>query len=200
MSAWLGWVLPPLVGAVIGGVTNDVAIRMLFRPHVPWRVLGWRVPLTPGLIPRERSQIAYAIAETFTQHVLDGDQVADLLLTDAVRARLKDKVAGMVDQLGGLLGANAAMLGMAKGMAGDLLLREIDALARADGPSGDHIRERIRERIDALDVARLEDLVLGFSRRQFRAITWFGVLLGGLIGLTQVLLAQLLPAVGAAAG
>ena len=130
MSSWANWVLPPLIGAVIGGVTNDIAIRMLFRPYAPWRVLGWRLPLTPGLIPRERGQIAYAIADTFTQHVLDGDQVADLLLTDAVRARLKDKVAGMVDQLGGLLGANAAMLGMAKGMAGDLLLREIAALAR----------------------------------------------------------------------
>ena len=185
MSSWANWVLPPLIGAVIGGVTNDIAIRMLFRPYAPWRVLGWRLPLTPGLIPRERGQIAYAIADTFTQHVLD-----------AVRARLKDKVAGMVDQLGGLLGANAAMLGMAKGMAGDLLLREIDALARADGPSGDHIRERIRERIDALDVARLEALVLGFSRKQFRAITWFGVVLGGLIGVVQVLLWQVLPAAG----
>lgn len=196
MSAWAGWVLPPLIGAVIGGVTNDVAIRMLFRPYAPWRVLGWRVPLTPGLIPRERAQIAHAIAETFTEHVLDTDQVADLLLTERVRAALKDRMAGMVDQLGGLLGANPAMLSMAKGMAGDLLLREIDALARADGPSGEHIRERIRERIDALDVAKLEALVLGFSRKQFRAITWFGVLLGGLIGVAQVLLMQVLPAAG----
>ncbi len=194
MSVWAGWVLPPLVGAVIGGVTNDVAIRMLFRPYAAWRVGGLRVPLTPGLIPRERAQIAYAIAETFTEHVLDSDQVADLLLTDRVRATLKDKVAGMVDQLGGLLGANPAMLAMAKGMAGDVLLREIDALARGDGPSGDHIRERIRERIDGLDVAKLEALVLGFSRKQFRAITWFGVLLGGLIGVAQVLLMHILPA------
>ncbi len=194
MSVWAGWVLPPLVGAVIGGVTNDVAIRMLFRPYAAWRVGGLRVPLTPGLIPRERAQIAYAIAQTFTEHVLDSDQVADLLLTDRVRATLKDKVAGMVDQLGGLLGANPAMLAMAKGMAGDVLLREIDALARGDGPSGDHIRERIRERIDALDVAKLEALVLGFSRKQFRAITWFGVLLGGLIGVVQVLLMHFLPA------
>jgi len=194
LSAWAGWVLPPLVGAVIGGVTNDVAIRMLFRPYAAWRVGGLRVPLTPGLIPRERAQIAYAIAETFTEHVLDSDQVADLLLTDRVRAALRDKVAGMVDQLGGLLGANPAMLAMAKSMAGDLLLREIDSLARSDGPSGDHIRERIRERIDGLDVAKLEALVLGFSRKQFRAITWFGVLLGGLIGVVQVLLMHVLPA------
>lgn len=192
MSAWAGWVLPPLIGAVIGGVTNDIAIRMLFRPYQPWRIGRLGVPLTPGLIPRERAQIAEAIADTFTAHVLDGDQVADLLLTEPVRARLRDKVAGMVEQLGGLLGANAAMLSMAKGMAGDLLLREVDALARADGPSAEHIRERIRVRIDALDVAKLEALVLGFSRKQFRAITYFGVLVGGLIGFVQVLLTQVL--------
>lgn len=193
MSAWAGWVLPPLVGAVIGGVTNDVAIRMLFRPYAAWRIGGLRVPLTPGLIPRERQQIALAIADTFTEHVLDSDQVADLLLTDRVRAELKDKVAGLLDQLGGLLGATSAMLSMAKGMAGEVLLREIDALARSAGPDGDHIRARIRERIDALDVAKLEALVLGFSRKQFRAITWFGVLLGGLIGAAQVLLMHFLP-------
>lgn len=194
MSAWAGWLLPPLVGAVIGGVTNDVAIRMLFRPYAAWRIGGLQVPLTPGLIPKERHQIAVAIADTFTAHVLDGDQVVDLLLTDQLRGALKEKVAAMVDQLGGLLGANPAMLAMAKGMAGDVLLREIDALARAAGPDGDHIRERIRLRIDALDVAQLEALVLGFSRKQFRAITWFGVLLGGLIGVAQVLMQQALPA------
>ncbi|WP_372724022.1 DUF445 domain-containing protein [Immundisolibacter sp.] len=195
MMAWAGWVLPPLVGAVIGGVTNDVAIRMLFRPYTPWRIAGVQLPLTPGLIPRERHHIALAIADTFTAHVLDGDQVVDLFLTEQLRAALKEKVVAMVDQLGGVLGANPAMLTMAKGMAGDVLLREIDTLARAAGPDGDHIRERIRMRIDTLDLAQLEALVLGFSRKQFRAITWFGVFLGGLIGAVQVLLMQVLPAV-----
>ncbi len=27
------YILPPLVGGIIGYVTNDIAIRMLFRPH-----------------------------------------------------------------------------------------------------------------------------------------------------------------------
>ena len=64
MSSWAGWVLPPLVGALIGGVTNDVAIRMLFRPHAAWRVGGLRVPLTPGLIPRERAQALASFQRT----------------------------------------------------------------------------------------------------------------------------------------
>ena len=48
----LPWILPPVLGAIIGYVTNAIAIRMLFRPFNEIRVLGLRLPFTPGLIPR----------------------------------------------------------------------------------------------------------------------------------------------------
>ena len=34
---WLSWLVPPLLGALIGYVTNYIAIRMLFRPLQPLR-------------------------------------------------------------------------------------------------------------------------------------------------------------------
>ena len=45
------YIIPPLVGGVIGYVTNDIAIRMLFRPHTAKHIMGWRIPFTPGIIP-----------------------------------------------------------------------------------------------------------------------------------------------------
>ena len=39
-----------------------------------------------------------------------------------------------------------------------------------------------------MDIAHLEELILGFSRRQFRHITFFGGVLGALIGLVQAAL------------
>ena len=51
------YILPPLVGGVIGYVTNDIAIRMLFRPHSAKHIMGWRVPFTPGIIPKETGRI-----------------------------------------------------------------------------------------------------------------------------------------------
>ena len=57
----LSWVAPPVVGAAIGFITNDIAIRMLFRPLREYRVLGIRVPFTPGIIPRRRRELAEAI-------------------------------------------------------------------------------------------------------------------------------------------
>ena len=41
----------PLVGAAIGYITNDIAIRMLFRPHQAKYIMGMRIPFTPGIIP-----------------------------------------------------------------------------------------------------------------------------------------------------
>lgn len=33
------YILAPLVGGVIGYVTNDIAIRMLFRPHTAKHIM-----------------------------------------------------------------------------------------------------------------------------------------------------------------
>ena len=39
--AILPWILPPLLGAIIGYVTNRIAIKMLFRPLNPKRFLAY---------------------------------------------------------------------------------------------------------------------------------------------------------------
>lgn len=188
VASYWSFVIPPLVGAVIGAVTNDVAIRMLFRPYRAWRIGPWRVPLTPGLIPRERHHIAQAIADTFVAHVLDGNAVRELLLNEKTKAALTERVAALVDKLGGMLNVNAGMLAMARTMAGNYLVEEIGKLASEAGGDGEQVRDRIKQRIDSLDLHTLEELVLGFSRKQFRHITWFGALLGFMIGVVQVVL------------
>ncbi|MDH5682271.1 MAG: DUF445 family protein, partial [Spirochaetota bacterium] len=55
---YLDYILPPLLGAGIGYITNAVAIKMLFKPYREWRILGVRVPFTPGVIPRHREELA----------------------------------------------------------------------------------------------------------------------------------------------
>ncbi len=190
MTSLLPFVLPPLIGAVIGGVTNDVAIRMLFRPYAPIYVGKWRLPLTPGLIPRERHHIAESIADTFVANVFGGNDVTELFLTEDVKAQLKERVDDLIGKLGGMLNISDAMLGMARSMAGNYLLAEISKVAENAGGGSEAVKLRIQAKIDDLDVATLEDLVLGFSRKQFRHITWFGVLLGGMIGVVQVILFQ----------
>ena len=47
----LSFLFGPLVGAAIGGLTNRIAIRMLFRPYTARYIGKIHVPLTPGIIP-----------------------------------------------------------------------------------------------------------------------------------------------------
>ena len=55
------YIATPLIGAVIGYVTNWIAVKMLFRPRKEVRVFGKRLPFTPGVIPRGQARLAKAV-------------------------------------------------------------------------------------------------------------------------------------------
>ena len=86
--AVLPWILPPLLGAIIGYVTNRIAIKMLFRPLNPKRFLGVRVPLTPGVIPRNRFDLARTIAKMVSEQLLSPQALGEQLDTPEFRRNL----------------------------------------------------------------------------------------------------------------
>lgn len=45
----------------------------------------------------------------------------------------------------------------------------------------------VQEQVEKFPVERLEEIILSLSGKEFRAITWFGALMGGMIGLLQSL-------------
>ena len=73
LTALLPWVLSPLLGAIIGYVTNALAIRMLFRPLEAKRIFGVRLPLTPGVIPKQRYVLADSIGEMVSEKLITED-------------------------------------------------------------------------------------------------------------------------------
>ena len=65
------YIVGPAVGAVIGYITNDIAIRMLFRPHQAKYIFGIHVPFTPGIIPKERGRIAESIGTAISVNLMN---------------------------------------------------------------------------------------------------------------------------------
>nr|WP_255639804.1 DUF445 family protein [Aquibacillus saliphilus] len=59
-----------VVGAIIGGLTNSLAIKMLFRPYQARYIGNWKIPLTPGLIPKRRDELARQLGKTVVDHLL----------------------------------------------------------------------------------------------------------------------------------
>ncbi len=97
---YLPYLIPPLLGAVIGYVTNYIAIRMLFRPLKAWRLLGLRIPLTPGIIPAKRGELAQKMGGMVGDHLLTADDVGRAFAKESVQHELRHAVT---DKLGLLL-------------------------------------------------------------------------------------------------
>lgn len=91
------YIIAPLVGGIIGYVTNDIAIRMLFRPHTAKHIMGWRVPFTPGIIPKEKGRIAEAVGTAISDNLMSQDVLEKYLLSDnmvgKVRGSIEDFIA-----------------------------------------------------------------------------------------------------------
>jgi len=91
------YLLPPLLGALIGYVTNYIAIRMLFRPLRPWYFFKLRVPLTPGIIPSQRHLLARKMGEMVGSHLLTSADIAQALDKPEFRLKLQQALAGKLD-------------------------------------------------------------------------------------------------------
>ena len=91
--------LPPIVGAAIGYVTNAIAIKMLFRPLTEKRILGLKVPLTPGIIPRQRHQLAVSIGRMVSEKLLTEDSLRGQLYSRKFQSGLRIGVEGLTEGL-----------------------------------------------------------------------------------------------------
>ena len=99
MNGILFWVLPPLVGAFIGYFTNLVAIKMLFRPLTQKRLFGFRLPFTPGILPKERRKLAESIGSMVERELLTSDVLRERLARTEVQEKIGSTLASYTDQL-----------------------------------------------------------------------------------------------------
>ena len=86
------YLVGPLVGAVIGYITNDIAIRMLFRPHQAKYIMGVHIPFTPGIIPKEKARIAGAIGKAVSENLMNREVLEKSLLSDDILTKIKGAI------------------------------------------------------------------------------------------------------------
>jgi uncharacterized membrane protein YheB (UPF0754 family) len=99
------WLLlaPPVIGGVIGYFTNDIAIKMLFRPYRPLYLGKRRIPFTPGLIPSNQERLARRISDTIMGSLLTPEELQNLarrlLQTERTQAAIKWLLQLALDQV-----------------------------------------------------------------------------------------------------
>ena len=84
-----------LMGALIGYGTNALAVEMLFRPYAPKYIGKWKLPFTPGLIPKEQGRIADSLGELIEKELFAPEVVSKALDTPEAKA----SIGAWLDQL-----------------------------------------------------------------------------------------------------
>jgi uncharacterized membrane protein YheB (UPF0754 family) len=87
-----------IVGAVIGGVTNALAIKMLFHPYEPVYLFGRRLPFTPGLIPRRRDELAEQMGRMVVEHLITPESIKQKLITSSVKVEANRMAGNLLDK------------------------------------------------------------------------------------------------------
>ncbi len=123
----LSYILPPLIGAVIGYITNDIAIRMLFRPHEAKYLFGRKIPFTPGIIPKEKGRLAASIGTTISANLMNQEVLEKHLLSKEMKDKIMEAVLRVIEKQK----TNDETL--REFLSHYLLPQEIDDIARSGG-------------------------------------------------------------------
>jgi uncharacterized membrane protein YheB (UPF0754 family) len=100
---WIRAGVTVLAGALAGGLTNTVAVWMLFHPHKPPRLLGWTLTRFQGAIPANQDRLAAAVGRAVGEELLAPGDLGALLQGEsengALEARVRDSLRSLLDRM-----------------------------------------------------------------------------------------------------
>jgi uncharacterized membrane protein YheB (UPF0754 family) len=193
---WTLWIITPLLAGIIGWFTNWLAVKMLFRPRVSQRILGFTFQ---GVIPKRRSDIAQVIGKTIEQELLthgdlqealkkvDAKEALRPILQEKIDLLVKEKIASINPMLMALM-PKELLEKIKKAMLEEIL----NALPQIIEKLGDSfikslpISELVIQNINKFDLERLEKMIVDAANKEFKFIEYLGAVVGVLIGLLQM--------------
>ena len=125
MGDVLHFIMGPIIGCIIGAFTNFIAIKMLFRPLKPVYIGKFRVPFTPGVIPKHQAQLADSLSNVVYNNFFTNADIEGIFLSD-------DLVESFTDGIYGTLTKSEAK-GRIREIVGDEKAEEISINAKAFG-------------------------------------------------------------------
>ena len=72
------------MSAVIGIFTNYIAVKMLFRPYRAKYIGKFKIPFTPGIMPRRQPALARALGDMISNSLVRSEDLKKALLSDEI--------------------------------------------------------------------------------------------------------------------
>ena len=87
-------------GALAGGLTNTVAIWMLFHPYEPPKLFGrWPIRSFQGAVPKSQARLAAAIGRTVGSRLLTAEDLTSTFADREFREAFDHRLAAVVDEV-----------------------------------------------------------------------------------------------------
>ncbi|RBP92342.1 uncharacterized membrane protein YheB (UPF0754 family) [Cytobacillus firmus] len=142
-------ILMMLIGALIGGFTNYLAIKMLFKPYKAVYIGKWKVPFTPGLIPKRRDEMADQMGKLVVNHLLTPESIKKKF----INAQFRSDMTGLVQK-------ELETILLSKKSAEDIL----EAFGIADGQA------KAENRINLLIEQKYEKIISEYRSRPLKDV------------------------------
>lgn len=183
----------PIVSALIGWITNYIAVKMLFRPRNPWGIFKIQ-----GLLPKRQKELAKKIGETVEGKLLSLNDVISKLDEKDLNEKIAPLVRETIDSFVHKKLQQIPVVGMF--LQGDMLseikemlvVETLQSIPKIVSAFGDSLQENVslktmvQEKVEQFDLSMLEEIVYDISGTELRAIELMGGVLGFFIGLVQV--------------
>ena len=193
------WTLP-FVSALIGWVTNFVAVKMLFHPRVPLNLGFMKVQ---GVFPKRKDKLAERLGKIVGQELFNISDIKENLLHDENKQAIISVIEVRIDKfLREKLKEAVPMIAM---FISDDLIEKIKATLMAEFENSlpeimDTFSQKLEEKVDIEEIVKdkvnnfsmekLEDIMFSIMKKEFKFIELVGAILGFLIGMVQIALIQ----------
>ena len=186
----------PVIAALIGWVTNYLAVKMLFHPKLPIRLMGISIQ---GVFPKRQGQLAEKLGALVDQELFSVEEVSKKIKELSTSPRTMDQIGKRIERtIREKLVKSFPMLSMflSDGMVTkvtetfkeelrDFMAQSADDLSTKLERELD-VRKMVREKVEAFSTEKLEEILVSLMKKEFRFIELVGALLGFIIGCLQV--------------
>ena len=193
--------LLPVISAFIGWFTNWVAVKMLFHPRLPTRILGITFH---GIFPKRQVQFAQKLGATVAGELIHFKDIAAQMSDPAAIAEIMPQLETQIDEfLAVRIKEKIPMLAMfltdgTSAMIKAGLMEEMEImLPKLIRDYAENLEKKINiekmvsEKVAAFSSDKLEALLLSVMANELRFVEIIGGVLGFLIGLLQLVITQI---------
>jgi uncharacterized membrane protein YheB (UPF0754 family) len=175
------YLLPPLVGAFVGFLTNVVAVELLFHPKKPIKFLGFKIQ---GLVPARSGEIIERFMDSLSEILDESD--FEFVIDKAITRAYNESIANKFER--GWFSFFEKYSGISKKIeewfSASIIPYFKEMLTKSISKNVD-VREFILKKAEEITDEQIEELFKKFAKKELRFIEFSGAFLGFIIGAIQ---------------